>query len=192
MKDLMGQPLPPDAPASSAEEPVSDIDRVCALYAEGKLGMEEAAAMLWMKGIDTSDSHWILCAAREQDWSSPKVIPPIAFKCAARRQSLPEPADCNWPMCGCDPYADKVMEALDEHGIRLISQPDVVAEMDKRDADHARFVIKTTIIRHDLLTALKGLVEITVNPHDGGEFEHGEFPALDAARAAIAKAEGRS
>ena len=42
----------------------------------------------------------------------------------------------------------------------------------------------------DLLAALKGLLPLCVNPHDGGEFEAGEIPAVDAARAAIAKAEG--
>jgi hypothetical protein len=37
--------------------------------------------------------------------------------CAARRQGSAggnDPADCNWPMCGCDPYADKVLAALQE------------------------------------------------------------------------------
>lgn len=43
----------------------------------------------------------------------------------------------------------------------------------------------------DLLAALKGIVAITVNPHDGGQYEDGEVPALDAARAVIARAEGR-
>jgi ribosomal protein L37AE/L43A len=38
------------------------------------------------------------------------------FTCAARKQSLPEPADCDWPVCGCDPYADKVIAALEESG----------------------------------------------------------------------------
>lgn len=38
------------------------------------------------------------------------------LQCAARRQSLPEPADCNWPVCGCDDHASKVIEALTESG----------------------------------------------------------------------------
>lgn len=38
------------------------------------------------------------------------------WKCAARKQSLPEPADCGWPTCGCDPHADKVIAALEEQG----------------------------------------------------------------------------
>jgi hypothetical protein len=25
-----------------------------------------------------------------------------------------DPQDCDWPVCGCDPYADKVIAALDE------------------------------------------------------------------------------
>lgn len=44
------------------------------------------------------------------------------WQCAARRQALPEPGECNWPACGCDPYADKVIEALQESG-QLPSQP---------------------------------------------------------------------
>lgn len=40
----------------------------------------------------------------------------------------------------------------------------------------------------ELMAALVGLVKMTVNPYDGGEFEAGELPALDEARAAIAKA----
>lgn len=42
----------------------------------------------------------------------------------------------------------------------------------------------------ELLAALKEVVGAFVNPHDGGEFEDGEVPAIDRARAAIAKAEG--
>lgn len=42
------------------------------------------------------------------------------WTCAARKQSLPEPVDCNWPVCGCDPHADKVIAALEEMGVRMI------------------------------------------------------------------------
>jgi len=38
------------------------------------------------------------------------------FACAARRYSGPDGDDCAWPGCGCDPYADKVIEALQESG----------------------------------------------------------------------------
>lgn len=41
----------------------------------------------------------------------------LGWACAARRQSLPEPAECDWPVCGCDPAANKVIEALEEGGM---------------------------------------------------------------------------
>lgn len=37
-----------------------------------------------------------------------------SFDCAARKSTSPEPVDCDWPVCGCDPAADKVIEALEE------------------------------------------------------------------------------
>jgi hypothetical protein len=43
-----------------------------------------------------------------------------SWTCGARRQGSiggNDPADCNWPICGCDPYADKVIEALLEMGL---------------------------------------------------------------------------
>ena len=41
------------------------------------------------------------------------------WKCKARSANMGanDPQECNWPMCGCDPYADKVIAALQEHGI---------------------------------------------------------------------------
>jgi hypothetical protein len=40
------------------------------------------------------------------------------FKCKARSANMGanDPQECNWPLCGCDPYADKVVAALQEHG----------------------------------------------------------------------------
>lgn len=34
------------------------------------------------------------------------------FKCKARFNTSAEPQDCDWPTCGCDHYANKVIEAL--------------------------------------------------------------------------------
>jgi Lar family restriction alleviation protein len=39
------------------------------------------------------------------------------WTCAARQQGTAggnDPMDCNWPLCGCDPHADKVVAALAE------------------------------------------------------------------------------
>jgi hypothetical protein len=44
----------------------------------------------------------------------------IAFKCAALAAGTAggnDPQDCNWPTCGCDQYASKVIEALQESGL---------------------------------------------------------------------------
>ncbi|WP_197682161.1 hypothetical protein [Methylobacterium aquaticum] len=44
---------------------------------------------------------------------------PSITGCAARRQGTAggnAPADCDWPMCGCDPLADRVIAALMESG----------------------------------------------------------------------------
>lgn len=40
------------------------------------------------------------------------------FVCGARNSSMgaATPADCDWPVCGCDPYAGSVIGALDEAG----------------------------------------------------------------------------
>jgi hypothetical protein len=57
--------------------------------------------------------HW------RRHWLSYVVLPRPNFHCAARTQGTAggnEPADCNWPLCGCDPSADKVVEALIESG----------------------------------------------------------------------------
>lgn len=38
------------------------------------------------------------------------------WECMGRKQSLPEPGECNWPDCGCDDRATKVIESLLEQG----------------------------------------------------------------------------
>lgn len=45
-----------------------------------------------------------------------EILGSPAWKCGARSQYLPEPGDCDWPFCGCDPYANKVIEAIEESG----------------------------------------------------------------------------
>lgn len=45
------------------------------------------------------------------------------WECMGRKQSLPEPGECNWPDCGCDPHATKVIESLLEQGWRAPSAP---------------------------------------------------------------------
>jgi hypothetical protein len=44
----------------------------------------------------------------------------IAWKCKADHSGMGgnDPQDCNWPFCGCDPYANKVIEAIEDCGWR--------------------------------------------------------------------------
>jgi hypothetical protein len=37
------------------------------------------------------------------------------WACKARNQ-LPDPQDCDWPYCGCDPQAQRVIDTLIEEG----------------------------------------------------------------------------
>lgn len=71
----------------------------------------------------TSPDDWpdamLVTAAELRDilteHASPVAAAPASFKCKARRTADP-PEDCDWPTCGCDPYADKVIAALEESG----------------------------------------------------------------------------
>ena len=38
------------------------------------------------------------------------------FKCRARTTNYGDPIDCDWPHCGCDVKATKVVESLIEQG----------------------------------------------------------------------------
>lgn len=63
-------------------------------------------------GVELFDA---LIAKIEAD---PHPAQPIreAWECMGRKQAIPEPAECNWPDCGCDPHATKVIESLCEQG----------------------------------------------------------------------------
>jgi hypothetical protein len=45
----------------------------------------------------------------------------LPWQCKARIASgANDPQDCNWPLCGCDPYADKVIGALNVSGLYIV------------------------------------------------------------------------
>jgi hypothetical protein len=49
-----------------------------------------------------------------------------SWECKARKQGTPggnDPADCDWPGCGCDPGANKVLEAIAESGFQITKKP---------------------------------------------------------------------
>ncbi len=62
----------------------------------------------WEKVISTGARAVIDSAAGPQEQS---------YQCAVRRAGKTDlPQDCDWPFCGCDPHADKVIEAIQESG----------------------------------------------------------------------------
>lgn len=43
------------------------------------------------------------------------------WKCGARQRHIgSEVQDCDWPVCGCDPYASKVLDAIAESGFKIV------------------------------------------------------------------------
>jgi hypothetical protein len=45
--------------------------------------------------------------------------------CKARAASTAggnDPQDCNWPWCGCDPLADRVLAAIQEQGLVIVKE----------------------------------------------------------------------
>ena len=67
-----------------------------------------------------------------------------------------------------------ILERLKTRFDPRIVQPDELAREAHDEIDRLR-------------AALSGLVRVFVNPYDGGEFEAGEIPELDAARAALSQ-----
>ena len=60
----------------------------------------------------------------------PAPLDPVAggeaWTCAARKQGSAggnDPADCDWPFCGCDPYADKVLAVVEESALAALKGP---------------------------------------------------------------------
>jgi len=90
-----------------------------------------------------------------------------------RYSTAPQPNGC--PIIGAGP----LMVAMLAH---------TVNEPAQRETDHAN--ARLIAAAPDLLESLQQLVAESVNPHDGSEYEDGEWIALDKARAAIAKATG--
>jgi hypothetical protein len=74
-------------------------------------------------------------AQREPEW-----------KCSARTANMGanDPLDCNWPFCGCDPYAEKVLSALAESQIPVIAgEAEKIADwLESKDATYAASLIR--------------------------------------------------
>lgn len=67
------------------------------------------------------------------------------YECKARMAGTAggnDPQDCDWPRCGCDPYANKVIEGIEESGYEIvpvkIAHPSVVVPVDPRGGHDIR------------------------------------------------------
>lgn len=64
-------------------------------------------------------------------------VPSPQFQCGARKTADP-PQDCDWPFCGCDPYADNVIDAIEESGRFTVvaSPPQACSNCGCEERDH--------------------------------------------------------
>ena len=66
----------------------------------------------------------VMKSAMKAALSARPVQEPVA--CKARKQGTSggnDPADCDWPFCGCDEKADAVITAINESGYEIIAKP---------------------------------------------------------------------
>lgn len=81
-------------------------------------------------------------------FAEPPAAPPEGkvqqFQCAARPHGSNQtaggndPQECDWPICGCDPYADKVIASLQEQGRLAAEPPAAQGEADPTNAIDAQ------------------------------------------------------
>lgn len=87
----------------------SAVSRTCA-WCERAIGMTAF--------IDDAGQHY--CSFNHLiEYGKLTTTTPPSFNCASRKQGTAggnDPADCDWPTCGCDEYASKVIAALHESG----------------------------------------------------------------------------
>lgn len=57
------------------------------------------------------------------------------WKCRANRTADP-PQDCDWPLCGCDPYAEKVVAALQEANLLVAARASAPEGIGESTSDH--------------------------------------------------------
>ena len=104
------------------------------------------------------------------------------WTCKARASSLPDPQDCDWPHCGCDPHAPKVLEALQEEGYLSPREADALrvqvraealeeaaqmAEIDARaisKGTHGRMGSTTAVGEH-IAQAIRAIASIEAAEH---------------------------
>jgi hypothetical protein len=70
-----------------------------------------------------SDDDCDCCDVTDPDrcitWTAPERAEGApAYRCGA----ISNPEDCGWPFCGCDPAAEKVLAAIQEHDMEIVTR----------------------------------------------------------------------
>ena len=87
---------------------------------------ERELARIWTK-VDAIRAKQ---ASKPTGSALPVAVPSaLSANCAARNggTGANDPQDCDWPVCGCDPHADKVIAALQESGLMVASSAETYA-----------------------------------------------------------------
>jgi len=102
------------------------------------------------------------------------------FTCKARRTADP-PEDCDWPTCGCDPYAEKVLATIEEQAPGLFA---IQRQHEKWNAD------LTALMSCEAGRALRAAVaayDLYETTPANKPYWEAMKPVLDAARHLFAK-----
>lgn len=95
-------------PLEPTEAMIKDGARRLLRFEDGATD-ESFSGLQWAAARNEAERVWrsMWSAAEGESWS-----------CAARPwEKRDPPQECNWPCCSCDPYAGKVIAALQEHGV---------------------------------------------------------------------------
>ena len=98
------------------------------------------------------------------------------WECAGRKQAYPEPGECDWPGCGCDPNATKVIESFLEQNWK--------PPLDRKAIMAALKPFAAISVYEDDDSAP---VKVIVNYRISYDFTLGDFRALQSADAIMRK-----
>jgi len=91
-------------------------------FLQGQSGWNASASMDAAKAAAQADyKARIRSALVEVPPSDPSSTRSDRWVCAARQRSITlDPQDCDWPGCGCDPLANKVLDTIAESGFVIV------------------------------------------------------------------------
>lgn len=107
-------------PSPAAAETPASVEELWAEWAsENRLVRRD------ISDIGVSFGKWLLSKSSPAPGKAPIPEEPPTYQCAARKAGTAggnSPQDCNWPFCGCDPHAEKVLEAIQESGYVIVPE----------------------------------------------------------------------